>query len=136
MPIETVGYSGKPLHIKLGLKEGTRYLLIDEPKHYSQLIRGATGLDVSSRFRSADTVHLFCGDRRSFQERIARALRCTAPGGQLWISWPKKTSTLHVDLVEGDLRAKLLPRGWVDVKVCAVDENWSALKFVRRSSSR
>lgn len=68
--------------------------------------------------------------------KVDKALGKVAQGGALWVSWPKKSSPLHVDLVEGDLRSRILTTGWVDVKVCAVDADWSALKFMRRTRSR
>ena len=55
-----------------------------------------------------------------------------APRGMLWVSWPKKSSGQFVDLTEDGVRAVLLPEGWVDVKVCAVDATWSGLKFLER----
>ena len=57
-----------------------------------------------------------------------------APGGMIWVSWPKKASKLFIDLTEDGLREVLLPTGWVDVKVCAVDADWSGLKFLRRKT--
>jgi hypothetical protein len=86
----------------------------------------------SARYRSADVVHLFCPDRATLNKKIDTALARVADGGFLWISWPKKSSSLYKDLTEGDLRDVVLPTGWVDVKVCAVDADWSGLKFMRR----
>ena len=135
MPAEH-GYSGTPLHKKLGLKPGTRCLTINAPAHYPELVAGAEDVAFSNRFRSADIVHLFCGRRSELTRRIEGALGRVAEGGMLWVSWPKKSSPMHIDLTEDDLRTEILPRGWVDVKVCAVDGDWSGLKFLRRKKKR
>ncbi|MFK8015400.1 MAG: DUF3052 domain-containing protein [Gammaproteobacteria bacterium] len=126
------GYSGKPLFQKLGLKPGMRCLVIDPPEHFDALMSGVAGVQFSQRIRSADIVHLFCRNRRALERRLDRALRSVADPGALWVSWPKKSSPLFKDLTEGTFRELILPTGWVDVKVCAVDADWSALKFLRR----
>lgn len=126
------GYSGTPLHRKLGLKPGTRCLVINAPAHYDDLVIGAEAVAFSNRFRMADIVHLFCRRRTELERRIENALARVAEGGALWVSWPKKSSPLHADLTEDGLREVILPLGWVDVKVCAVDADWSGLKFMRR----
>jgi len=128
----THGYSGKPLFQKLGLKPGMRCQLIGAPSHYPELVAGVTGVRFMRRAKSADVVHLFCPNRRSLDRRIGRALDCVVPGGMLWVSWPKKSSALFVDLTEDQLRDVILPLDWVDVKVCAVDADWSGLKFLER----
>ncbi len=134
MPSTQHGYSGKPLFQKLGLKAGTTCLTISAPDRLPALLEGVVGVTFRKRAKSADTVHLFCRDRRALTTRIEGALAKVAPGGQLWVSWPKKSSPLHKDVTEDDLRSVILPLGWVDVKVCAVDGDWSGLKFVRRRS--
>ncbi len=126
------GYSGTPLHKKLGLKPGTRCLTINAPAHYDALVVGAEAVAFSNRFRQADIVHLFCKRRAELERRVEKALTRVAEGGALWVSWPKKSSPLHADLTEDGLRDVILPLGWVDVKVCAVDADWSGLKFMRR----
>ena len=128
------GYSGKPLFEKLGLRPGTVCLTIGAPPHYDDLVAGAVDVTFRKRARQADVVHLFCANRRALETRIERALEQVAPGGMLWVSWPKKSSELFRDLTEDGLREIILPRKWVDVKVCAVDQDWSGLKFVRRRS--
>ena len=128
----THGYSGKPLFQRLGLEPGVRCQLIGAPRHYPQLVAGAIDVRFMRRAKSADVVHLFCPNRATLDRQIGRALDCVVPGGMLWVSWPKKSSTLFVDLTEGRLRGVILPLDWVDVKVCAVDADWSALKFLER----
>ncbi len=130
----THGYSGKPLFQKLGLRPGMRYQLIGAPLHYPELVAGATDVRFMQRAKSADVVHLFCPNRRALDRQIKRALDCVVPGGMLWVSWPKKSSALFKDLTEDQLRDVILPLNWVDVKVCAVDDDWSGLKFLQRKS--
>ena len=65
----------------------------------------------------------------SYRERIA-------PDGIIWVSWPKKSAGVATDITEDTIRAIALPMGLVDVKVCAVDETWSALKLVIRKQLR
>ena len=125
------GYSGKPLWQKLGLKPGMTCLPLDPPVPYAELVEGAEGIDFV-RKGPADLVHLFCRTRRGLAAGIEPALAQVAPGGMLWVSWPKKSSSLFQDLTEDGLREIILPTGWVDIKVCAVDADWSGLKFVRR----
>lgn len=126
------GYSGKPLFQKLGMKPGMRCLPINPPEHYADLIDGAPEIQFVELPGPADLVHLFCPTRAALEDRIESALAAVAEKGMLWVSWPKKASKLFQDLTEDDLRTLILPTGWVDVKVCAVDQDWSGLKFLRR----
>ena len=132
----TTGYSGKPLYQKLGLKPGMRCVLLGAPEDYPDLVAGCEGVRFQKSSKAADVVHVFCRQRRDLDRRYARALASLVDGGMLWVSWPKKSSPLFRDLTEDDVRSVLLPTGWVDVKVCAVDENWSGLKFLKRRSTR
>ncbi|MEM1287473.1 MAG: DUF3052 domain-containing protein [Pseudomonadota bacterium] len=128
----THGYSGKPLFQKLGLKPGMRCLPINAPDHYQELVAGADGVVYLDKPAEADLVQLFCLDRATLERDYKDAFDHCAEGGMVWISWPKKSSKLFKDLTEDMLREVLLPTGWVDVKVCAVDQDWSGLKFMRR----
>lgn len=126
------GYSGKPLFTKLGLKPGMPCLTIDAPDHYGPLLGGVEGVTFLQQAGKADMVHLFCKDRAALEAGIDTALASATPGGMVWIFWPKKSSARFVDLTEDGIRSVVLPTGWVDVKVCAVDADWSGLKFLRR----
>jgi len=128
----TVGYSGRSLAAKLGFKPGMTVQAIDPPGDYDALtgaLEAGVLLDAEGPF---GLVHLFVRDRTGLEAAIAPALDRTAEGGMVWISWPKKASPLFRDLTEDGIRAVVLPTGWVDVKVCAVDADWSGLKFLRR----
>lgn len=126
------GYSGKPLYQKLGLKPGIRCLVINSPEHYDDLIAGAEDVSFVGHDDMADYVHLFCRTSSDLVEGAEHALLRVREGGMLWVSWPKKSSALFQNLTEDELRAVILPLGWVDVKVCAVDGDWSGLKFLKR----
>ena len=105
---------------------------IQPPHHYNVLVDGAEGVRFLKRAATADVVHAFARNRRQLDRIVAKALSYVADGGMLWVSWPKKASPMFEDLTEDGVREAILPTGWVDVKVCAVDEDWSALKFLRR----
>ena len=130
----THGYSGKPLFQKLGLKPGMRCLPLNPPAHFDALMVGAEDITYLQNAGPADLVHLFCATRAVLDSQAENALAQVADKGMLWVSWPKKSSKLFVDLTEDGIRDVLLPTGWVDVKVCAVDADWSGLKFLRRKT--
>jgi sirohydrochlorin ferrochelatase len=132
---DPVGYSGKPLIQKLGLKEAGTLKPVGAPEGYADWIALLpAGAVVDADAAVADLVHLFVGDRAGLERGAAPALAAVRPGGMLWVSWPKKASPLFRDLTEDGLREVLLPTGWVDVKVCAVSADWSGLKFLRRKA--
>jgi hypothetical protein len=86
--------------------------------------------------RAFDYVHLFVTERATLEAVATKLFDVLKPDGMLWISWPKKSSRVPTDVTEDVLREILLPPGLVDVKVCAVDETWSGLKFVIRKELR
>lgn len=132
------GYSGTPLVQKLGIKPGDRVAFLAAPAHYGRLLGDLPdGARVLARpGRRMDFVQLFVSWRAQLLRRLPGLVRSLAPSGMLWISWPKKTSRLDKDIAEGDVRAAGLAAGLVDVKICAVDEDWSGLKFVVRLADR
>lgn len=132
MTQNTAGYSGKPLYQKLGIKPGMRCLIVRPPAHYPDLLIGVEGAQFFSRATPADFVHVFCRRRKDVAPLFDRALKSIVTGGMIWVSWPKKSSPLYQDLTEQHFRDHVLPLGWVDVKVCAVDQDWSGLKFLKR----
>lgn len=83
-----------------------------------------------------DFIHLFVKDRQNFEKVFARAMKHIKESGMIWVSWPKKSSRVITDLDENIIREFGLSQGLVDVKVCAVDDIWSGLKFVIRLKDR
>jgi hypothetical protein len=81
-------------------------------------------------------VHLFVSDRKTLEKELARLRKLIADNGVLWVSWPKKSSGVATDVTEDVIREVALPLGFVDVKVCAVDETWSGLKLMVRRENR
>jgi len=132
------GYSGTPLAKKLGVASGTRVCVIDAPADYRALVtpwpEGAT-LDERADDQT-DLVHLFVQRRGLLARELRRLRRVLRPNAVLWVSWPKRASKVETDITEDGIRELALPLGWVDVKVCAVDETWSGLKLVVRKSKR
>jgi len=105
-------------------------VLLDDvlPRLHWQQVDDVASLAASSQ----EVVHLFAADRSALQAALPLALSALVSGGALWISWPKKSSAAFRDLTDNEVRALVLPTGWVDVKVVAIDETWSGLKFLRR----
>ena len=134
---QTPGYSAKPLCSKLGLKAGMRVRLLGEPAEYWQLCEfdAASVTPVSPR-ATFDFGHIFITSRVALTRALVAASQKLEPAGMLWVSWPKKSSALASDLDENIVRDLGLAAGVVDVKVAAVDETWSGLKFVRRLEDR
>ncbi len=128
------GYSGKPLFQKLGFKPGFRVAVTSAPEQYSALMAGAEDVSFDRQSANAryDAAHVFLTVPGTEKQAAERAIAVLRPGGMLWLSWAKKSSGLHSGITEDSLRAAVLPLGWVDVKVCAVDADWSGLKFLKR----
>ena len=132
------GYSGKPLVQKLGIKPEMRIAIVNAPRGYGRVL-GKLPSRVTRKASAVgplDFVQFFTTERRELERRFAALARALAPAGMLWISWPKKSSGVTTDLTEDVIRAIGLAHGLVDVKVAAVDEVWSGLKFVRRAKDR
>jgi hypothetical protein len=133
-PSAAAGYSGKSLIDKLGWKEGSKAIVIASPANYGELTDDATVTPKKSApvRGSFDFIHLFVKDTASLARDLPKLEPRLADGGMIWVSWPKKTSKLFKDLTEYGVRKVCLPLGLVDVKVCAVDADWSGLKLYRR----
>ena len=130
----TAGYSGTPLWKKLGFKPGMKICVLSPPVHYDDLLADGPGdwIRVTSA-RQADAVHLFIVTTEELA-MISSLAKHLPPVVMLWVSWPKKTSGLSKGLSEDHIRATALASGLVDIKVCAVDADWSGLKLTRRKS--
>ncbi|MEO0467755.1 MAG: DUF3052 domain-containing protein [Pseudomonadota bacterium] len=109
-------------------------LTLKAPDHLPDLLRGVEGVRFIRRAAPADAVLVFCRVKREVTPLTTRALDAVKAGGMIWVAWPKKSSSLYKDLTEQDFRDQVLPLGWVDVKVCAIDADWSGLKFLKRKT--
>ncbi len=132
----SVGYSGKPLAVKLGVKPESRVLLVAAPDGFE--LDPPPGAVVHTRpgRDPYDVVLAFCPDLAALRRRFAPLSARLTSAGALWISWPKRSGGLPTDLDENVVRDHGLAEGLVDVKVAAVDATWSGLKFVRRVRDR
>ena len=132
------GYSGTPLVQKIGLKPGHRLALAGEPDGFlRELDPLPEGVTIATGGRATlDCVILFADEARTLQSLIIRWKARLAPAGMLWVAWPKKASKVVTDVTEALVMDIGLGAGLVDVKVCAVNEVWSGLKFVRRVRDR
>ncbi|WP_395728754.1 DUF3052 domain-containing protein [Nakamurella sp.] len=128
----TAGYSGTPLPRKLGIRPDSRVLVLGAPD----------GFDPGAPFHRRpgrepyDVVLLFCPDRATLARRFAAAAARHTTAGAIWVCWPKRSSGIVTDLGDAVVREFGLTHGRVDVKVCAIDQTWSGLKFVIRLADR
>ncbi len=132
------GYSGTTLLQKLGIRPNEQSIALNAPERYPALLgKLPPGASITDRVTAgARFVHLFVTERAELEERLC-ALRTTLDdAGVLWVSWPKKAAKVPTDITEDVIRAVALPLGFVDVKVCAVDETWSGLKLMIRRENR
>jgi hypothetical protein len=132
------GYSGTPLPKKLGIKPGAHVWLVDAPSNVRAELNAALAGCESVRGEKAplDFAMFFTKSKAELAKEFTRISKLLAPAGMLWVSWPKKSSGVATDLDENKVRQIGLDAGLVDVKVCAVTEVWSGLKFVRRVKDR
>jgi hypothetical protein len=130
--MKTAGYSGTPLSKKLGLKPGFKIKLINLPDYYYTLFTDLpTDLkEIESPKIKKDLIHYFTNDAAQLNRDIEQLKNEIEVNGMIWISWYKKSAKMKTDLDENTIRDIALNKGLVDVKVCAVDEKWSALKLV------
>ena len=132
------GYSGTPLAKKLGIKEGSRVALVNAPKDFrselGDLPDDVKFLKTSSS--SLDLVLLFVLSERILARDFLKLAQQLTANGMIWIAWPKKSSGVTTDLNFDRVQRIGLNAGLVDVKICAVDDTWSGLKFVYRLKDR
>lgn len=134
-----VGYSKNPLWKKLGIKESFHCHLFQSPKNYFELLEETpkeTEWDDDFRNSPYDFIHVFLTSKESLEKGWNAWKDGLKKDGSLWVSWPKGTSKLDTDLNGNVVREFGLAGGLVDVKVCAVDEDWSGLKFMYRKKDR
>jgi hypothetical protein len=123
------GYSGKPLVAKLGFRPGETVYLVAAPTEFADYLR-SEGVEVAAAL-PATWCHAFFTASEEVRSFLARTSLDRIEQG-LWVSWPKRASKVRTDLTEQTFRDLVLDTGWVDVKVAAVDDVWSGLKFLRR----
>jgi len=130
----TAGYSGKPLLDKLGIKTGQLIYFKDAPEEYlKELGKLPEGMFTAKKLnRPVDFMHCFYTKRKDLEEDTLLFQQYLIHTGTLWVSWPKKTSKVKTEVDENVLREILLPLNLVDIKVAAVTDVWSGLKFVWR----
>jgi hypothetical protein len=134
----TAGYSGTPLVKKLGLEPGQKAAFVDAPGHYCERLGPLPEprRRLQRPGRDMDFVHFFVRRAARLRDRLPGLKASLGPAGMLWISWPKKASDLSTEVAEADIRSAGLAAGLVDVKICAIDDDWSGLKFVYRKEDR
>jgi hypothetical protein len=132
-PKATAGYSGTPLPKKLGIRENSRVILVNSPERFERKLEPLpAGTEIIEDAENAGVALLFVKS----EEELIRNFRSLA--GKFpqriafWIAWPKRASGVKTDLKEGLIREFGLAHGWVDYKVCAIDETWSGLCFARK----
>jgi hypothetical protein len=134
----TAGYSGTPLAKKLGVKAGYRVAVVNMPSHYMDLLGvlpdGIEFVDLAEG--QLDFIHLFAEDRAFLEAQFPILKTALAFDGALWVSWYKKAAKIPTDVDENIARDIGLGNGLVDVKVAAIDAQWSGLKFVYRVKDR
>ncbi len=138
--MKPAGYSGTPLPKKLGIKDGSLVATIAAPQHFAQLLvplpDGVT-IRVDVRAKGPfDVLVAFVRTEAELHSRFDRAHARLDPYGGLWIAWPKQSSPLATYLKESHVREYGLSTGLVDNKICAIDDDWSGLRFVVRRENR
>jgi hypothetical protein len=133
------GYSKRSLVQKLGIKAGFKLMLLNPPENYEATL-GTLPENVTVLIAldqgPFDFVHFFTKDKDTLEDQFPNLKQALVSNGMLWISWPKASSKVDTDLKEGVVRDIGLANGLVDVKVAAIDETWSGLKFVYRLKDR
>jgi hypothetical protein len=132
------GTSGKPVVEKLGIKPGFCIFTAGAPASYADIVgKLPAGVTIAKRLKTPlDMVHVFATEAVGLAAKLRSSRTAIAPDGVIWVSWPKKSSGIVSDLSDVVVRGIALPLGLVDIKVCAIDENWSGLKFVIPKAQR
>lgn len=127
------GYSGKSLINKLGYRPGDLVFIVGAPAEFKKYLQSEEVMPTAKL--PATWAHIFCrttDDLLAFLRKPEVEIQSLEKG--FWVSWPKKASGVKTDLTEQTFRDYILPTGWVDVKVAAINEIWSGLKFLRRKT--
>lgn len=135
----TSGYSGTPLAKKLGIKQDQKLFLKNPPEHYWKLFDVLPeGIQIVENLKpqTVDFIHLFCKDLNQLHKNAQACKKLLKKDGIMWVSWPKGASKIETDLKREPVRDHLLSLGLVDIKVAAIDDDWSGLKFMYRIKDR
>jgi hypothetical protein len=131
------GYSGTPLVNKIGIKPDRRLLFVNAPKNFAATLGELpAGAKAVAKGKAFDVAVIFVSASSDLEAQIRAVRPFLEQNGMIWAAWPKKTSGVATDLVEDRVREIGLAAGLVDVKVCAIDDTWSGLKFVIRIADR
>jgi len=132
------GYSGRALVDKLGVKPGARVVLVNAPEGFESALEPLPqGATVRRRLQGGtDVAVMFSTSRAALAHEWVQLTDAVGPTGAVWVAWPKKASGVPTDMTEHAVRDVVLPTGWVDVKVAAIDSTWSGLKCVLRLERR
>ena len=131
------GYSGTPLAKKIGIKPGDRLALVGVPKGFEKELEGLPqGVRFVGEHAEAEVAIVFAQSMAEFKKAFSVATKRMPTEGMVWAAWPKKASGIQTDLDESKIREFGLGTGVVDVKVCAINDTWSGLKFVIRVKDR
>jgi hypothetical protein len=133
--VTTPGYSGRPQAVKLGLKPGQRVWLHQPPDGWA-LSDPPDGLAGPGPGGQADVILAFFTQANEIAAQIGELGRRIYPAGALWVAWPRRAAGHRSDITENFIRDQALPIGLVDVKVAAIDEDWSGLRVVWRTENR
>ena len=138
MATSRAGYSGTPLARKLGIKERMSVLPLQAPKDYRAWLAPlpADVSFLSKPSHAVDVAHVFVTQRGRLLADLTTLRRSLRPDAAVWVSWPKQAAKIDSEVSEGTIRELALPLGFVDIKVCAVNETWSGLKLVVRKELR
>ena len=129
--MQAAGYSGTPLVKKLGIKDNFTIKVVNAPDYYFELINLPEKTELATdKETKKNLIHYFTKEKKELEKDIAILRGEIFPNGIIWISWPKKTSKIVTDITEDVIRNIALANGLVDIKVCPIDEVWSALKLV------
>ena len=134
-PVTTPGYSGRPQAVKLGLKPGQRVSLHQPPPGWA-LTAPPDGLAGPGPDGQADVIVAFFTEAGDIAAQIGGLGRLIYPAGALWVAWPRRAAGHRSDITENFIRDQALPIGLVDVKVAAIDDDWSGLRLVWRVENR
>ncbi len=135
----TVGYSGAPLQKKLGIKGGYRMALLGAPAHYRDMLGDlppGIAIDEALCGTGYDFLHAFYVERADYEAAFPALKAAIHRDGMIWISWYKKAARMPTDITEDVVREIALAGGLVDIKVAAIDAQWSGLKLVYRRRDR